>query len=244
VNARSELELGQLGRLRDLMRALLPANAFYAAKLGGAYDGAEVSSLEDYVRRVPFTIKQEIADDQRAHPPYGTNLTFPLARYTRFHQTSGTTGRPLRWLDTDESWEAMLEGWMEVFRAAGVGVGDRILFAFTFGPFIGFWMAFEAARRLGCLCLPGGGLTSAARLRMMLENDVTVLCCTPTYAARLAEVAVEEAIQLADTQVRVMVVAGEPGGSVPGVRARLERLWGRARVFDHHGMTEVGTGDV
>jgi phenylacetate-CoA ligase len=36
------------------------------------------------------------------------------------------------------------------------------------------------------------------------------------------------------------LVAGEPGGSVPAVRARLEACWPGARVFDHHGMTEVG----
>jgi phenylacetate-CoA ligase len=240
VNTRAELESRQWVQLRELLRGLVPANRFYTGKLAEVEDLAAISSCADYARRVPFTIKQELADDQRAHPPYGTNLTFPLERYTRFHQTSGTTGQPLRWLDTPESWEAMLEGWIEVFQAAGVGPADRVLFAFTFGPFIGFWMAFEAATRIGCLCLPAGGLTSAARLRMILDNGVSVVCCTPTYAARLAEVAAEERIALADARVRVLVVAGEPGGSIPGVRARLERLWGGARVFDHHGMTEVG----
>ena len=238
--SRSELGDRQWAQLRDLLRALIPANRFYSAKLAGCGGLEGIASLADYTRLVPFTTKQELADNQMAHPPFGTNLTFPLERYTRFHQTSGTTGQPLRWLDTQESWEAMLEGWIDVFRAAAVQPGDRVLFAFTFGPFIGFWMAFEAATRLGCLCLPGGGLTSAARLGMIIDNRVTVVCCTPTYAARLAEVAVEEKIALADARVRVLVVAGEPGGSIPAVRERLERLWGGARVFDHHGMTEVG----
>jgi phenylacetate-CoA ligase len=240
MNTRAELESRQWIQLRELLRGLVPANRFYTGRLSGVGDLSCISGLADYARRVPFTIKQELADDQQTHPPFGTNLTFPLERYTRFHQTSGTTGRPLRWLDTPESWEAMLEGWIEVFQAAGVGPGDRVLFAFTFGPFIGFWMAFEAATRLGCLCLPAGGLTSAARLRMIIDNGVSVVCCTPTYAARLAEVAAEEGISLADAGVRLLVVAGEPGGSIPGVRARLEGLWVGARVFDHHGMTEVG----
>ena len=71
----------------------------------------------------------------------------------------------MRWLDTPESWDWMLESWAEVYRAAGVDRHDRIFFAFTFGPFIGFWMAFEAATRMGALCLPGGGMSSEARLR-------------------------------------------------------------------------------
>lgn len=237
---RSALVAAQVARLRHLLRVIRPANRFYEAKLTTAAAPAEVASLDEYAACFPFTRKQELVEDQLAYPPYGTNLTFPLERYTRFHQTSGTTGTPLRWLDTPDSWEEMTRCWMEVFRAAGVQGGDRVLFTFTFGPFIGFWMAFGAAERLGCLCLPGGGLSSVARLRLLLDNRVNVLCCTPTYAARLAEVAAEEHLDLGSGQERTLVVAGEPGGSVPSVRARLERLWKGARIFDHHGMTEVG----
>jgi phenylacetate-CoA ligase len=68
-----------------------------------------------------------------------------------------------------------------------------------------------------------------------------VLCCTPTYAVRLAEVgAATEGLDLARSRVRLILVAGEPGGSIPAVRQRLSLLWHGARVFDHHGMTEVG----
>src|SRR5262249_52426555 len=90
------------------------------------------------------------------------------------------------------------------------------------------------------LCVPGGGLSSTARLRAILDNGITVLCCTPTYAIRLAEVAREEKIDLRAARVRTIIVAGEPGGSIPAVRARLTELWPGARIFDHHGMTEVG----
>src|SRR5207302_11261 len=88
-----------------------------------------------------------------------------------------------------ESWSWTLDCWESVYRAAGVGAGDRIFFAFSFGMFLGFWTAFESAERLGVLRMPGGGMSSAARLRAMLETGATVLCCTPTYALRLAEVA-------------------------------------------------------
>jgi phenylacetate-CoA ligase len=134
----------------------------------------------------------------------------------------------------------MVESWAEIFQAAGVRAGDRVYFAFSFGPFIGFWLAFESAERVGCLCIPGGGLSSVARLKAMLENDVTVLCCTPAYALRLAEVAAQEGLDLARLKVRTLVVAGEPGGSIPAVRKRIAAAWNGANVFDHHGMTETG----
>ena len=230
----------QLEQLRELLATLHSANPFQTRRIESAGAPWTVESLAEFTERFPFTTKGDLAADAALNPPYGTNLTFPLDHYSRFHQTSGTTGQPLRWLDTAESWDAMVMGWTRVFAAAEVKASDRVLFAFTFGPFLGFWMAFEAAQRLGCLALPGGGLSSASRLQMILDNGVTVLCCTPTYAARLAEVAEAENIDLRAAKVRRLLVAGEPGGSIPPIRARLSRLWNGARVYDHHGMTEVG----
>jgi len=218
----------------ELIRAIVPANRFQTARLGEAAQA--IRSIEDFQRLVPFTTKEELIADQEQNPPYGTNLTYPLDRYNRFCQTSGTTGEPLRWLDTPESWEWMLGNWHTVFDKAGVRPADRILFAFSFGPFLGFWTAFEAAARMGCLCIPGGGLRSSARMHMLLDNQVTVLCCTPTYAIHLAE----EAAGFKDSKVRLLIVAGEPGGAIPATRRHIEQLWPGARVFDHHGMTEVG----
>lgn len=237
---RAEIAAAQLEQLRSLVTELFPGNQFYSAKFNAAGITFDIASLKDFSTRFPFTAKNELVQDQLAHPPFGTNLTYPLERYTRFHQTSGTTGSPLRWLDTPESWEIMVESWIAILRAAGARSGDRVYFAFSFGPFIGFWLAFESASRLGCLCIPGGGLSSAARLRAIIDNGVNVVCCTPTYALRLAEVAQEEGIDLKGGQVRLLIVAGEPGGSIATVRTRLEQSWPRARVFDHHGMTEVG----
>jgi len=230
----------QVDALRALLRALVPANPFYTAKYDAARTPGKVSHLGDFYGSFPFTTKAELVADQAANPPYGTNLTFPLERYTRCHQTSGTSGTPLRWLDTPESWHWMIDNWQAIFRVAGVTPADTIFFAFSFGPFIGFWLAFEAAIRLGCRCLPGGGMSSAARLRAILDYRATVLCCTPTYALHLAEVAAAEGTSLAESPVKTLIVAGEPGGSIPATRARLESLWPGARIFDHHGMTETG----
>lgn len=234
----AELLTGQLARLREMLRVILPGNRFYARKLAGLHPD-DLGTVEDF-RRLPFTTKAELAADQAENAPYGTALTYPLEHYCRLHQTSGTsTGRPLRWLDTPESWEWLLDCWRASFPFMGLTRRDRVFFPFSFGPFLGFWTAFEAASRAGYLCLPGGGMTSTARLRFLTEHGCTVVFATPTYALHLAELAAQEGIDLASGPVRAVVVAGEPGGNIPATRQRIEAVWG-ARVFDHYGMTEVG----
>ncbi len=236
----AEIAAVQSRSLNELLARIVPSNAFYTRKVLEASVPREFGSLREFSESFPFTTKREIAHDQEQHPLYGRNLTYPLERYSRFHQTSGTSGKPLRWLDTSESWENMIECWVEVFRAAGVTSNDTGFFAFSFGPFLGFWLAFEASTRIGMLSIPGGGLSTVGRLSAILESKSTVLCCTPSYAVHLAEIAAQERIDLKKSHVRLVVVAGEPGGSLPATRAHIERLWPGARVFDHHGMTEVG----
>lgn len=229
----------QAERLRAMLDEILPANRFYAAKFAHAGLAAGDVRRPSDLSRVPFTTKAELAGDQAANSPYGSGLTYPLSHYCRMHQTSGTLGKPVRWLDTRESWRWILDCWDAMFGVVGLRPGDRLFFAFSFGPFLGFWSAFDAAARRGLLCLPGGGMSSAARARFLLDHDVTVVLCTPTYALRLAEAAAAEGLDLAGSAVRALIVAGEPGGSIPATRRRIEAAWG-ARVFDHSGMTEVG----
>jgi phenylacetate-CoA ligase len=230
----------QLERLRAMIAAIVPGNRFYAPRLAAAGVTPAIGSLAEFSARMPFTTKAELVADQAAHPPYGSNLTYEVERYSRYCQTSGTSGRPLVILDDAESWEWMLGNWAHIFRAAGVQRGDRVYFAFSFGPFLGFWTAFEAAARQGLLSIPGGGLGTAARLRVIIEQRATVVCCTPTYALHLAEVARSEGIDLGAATVRTILVAGEPGGNLPTVRERISGDWNGAHVVDHYGMTEVG----
>ena len=141
--------------------------------------------------RLPLTTKAELVADQSAHPPFGTDLTYPLERYVRVHQTSGTSGAPLRWLETQASWEWWARCWGFVLAGAGVRPDDRVFFPFSFGLFIGFWAGFEGARALGALAIPGGGQDSPTRLASIESLGATVLVCTPSYALHLLQVARE-----------------------------------------------------
>jgi phenylacetate-CoA ligase len=226
-----ERRQAQWARLSARLPELVRDNPFYRAKLG--------STPFSELGELPLTTKTELSEDQVAHPPFGSNLTYPIERYVRLHQTSGTTGRPLRFLDTAESWQWWRDTWQPIYRAAGVTSRDRIFFAFSFGPFVGFWSAFAGAEQLGALCLTGGAMSTAERVAAIVATEATVLMCTPTYALRLAEAANEEGIDLARSALRVSIHAGEPGASIPATRERIEKELG-VEAFDHTGATEVG----
>ncbi|HEY8656360.1 MAG TPA: phenylacetate--CoA ligase family protein [Candidatus Limnocylindria bacterium] len=220
-------------RLQHLLtEVLVEGNPFYRARL------RPDASIADWAA-IPFTTKAELSADQAAHPPFGTNLTYPLDRYVRLHQTSATTGTPLRILDTAESWRWWAETWQYVYRAAGVTAEDRVFFCFSFGPFIGFWSAFAGAELLGALAISGGAQSTLERAAAIVATEATVLLCTPTYALRLAEAARDAGLDLARSALRVSIHAGEPGASIPATRDRIEAAFG-VRAFDHTGGTEVG----
>ncbi|MCA8989668.1 MAG: AMP-binding protein [Planctomycetaceae bacterium] len=236
---RSAIESRQWLRLEQML-AELHTNSFWSQRFEKqGLDPGSIRTWEDFRQITPLK-KQELVDDQNTHLPYGTNLTYPRIRYSRLHQTSGTTGRPLRFLDTPDSWDWFKSCWAQIYRIIGLQPEDRLCFPFSFGPFIGFWAGFEGALQFQNLCIAAGGMSSEIRLQVILEHEVTIVCCTPTYALRLVEVAQRENLDLAGSSVRAILVAGEPGGSIPAIRQRIEAGWG-ARVFDHWGMTDIGS---
>ncbi len=204
------------------------------------YQSILPKSLADWNawENVPVTTKSQLIDDQDALG-LGRHHTWPADHYTRFHRTSGTTGRPLVILDTAEDWNWWVSTWQYTLASAEVTADDRVFMAFSFGPFIGFWSAHDACLRRNAMVIPGGGLSSLARLDLIRSSHATIVCCTPSYALHLAEVAKQHRFPLRDLQVRQLIVAGEPGGSSPEVRQRIQSAW-NANVTDHAGGTEIG----
>jgi phenylacetate-CoA ligase len=239
TSPRERLQALQLEKLRKLAREIAGRNRFYTRKWKDAGIGTpDIHSFSDF-QQLPFTSKSELVNAQEEAPPFGTNATFSVDAYTRVHQTSGTTGKPLRVVDTPESWDWWGDCWGHVLRAAGVTAADRVFLAFSFGPFIGFWATVEGARKVGAMVIPGGGWDSIQRLQMMRDLGATVVCCTPTYALRLAEVARDEHFDLHHLHVRTLIHAGEPGANVARTKSRIESEW-KAKCFDHAGASEVG----
>lgn len=235
---RTALQALQLDKLNRMLAGVLPHCPFYQSKYG--CQEKHLQSLEQ-LSELPLLSKPELVD-----PAPGSPARFhwmPRSRYVRFHQTSGTSGRPMPVWDTAADWQWWIDTWQFVLDAAEVTANDTVAMAFSFGPFIGFWSAHDAMVRRQALVIPAGGMSTAARLQLILHGRATVLCCTPTYALHLADVAAKEHLDLAGSQVSRIIVAGEPGGSIPEVRQRIEQAWG-ARVIDHSGASELGPWGV
>ncbi|MEN1678580.1 MAG: phenylacetate--CoA ligase family protein [Planctomycetota bacterium] len=241
---RTALQAMQLEKLNALLSEARARNPLYAHKLQAA--PASLESLEQ-LATLPATTKEEL-QPVGAGDRFACNLTYPIGRYVRYHQTSGTRGRPMAVLDTADDWRWWLDCWQYVLDAAGFApaedakahaVNQRAMLAFSFGPFIGFWSAFDALAARGVMVIPGGGMNTRARLDLIEKAAPTSLFCTPNYALHLAEAAANEGVRLAELPVETIVVAGEPGGSVPAVRERIESAF-NARVADHAGASEVG----
>jgi len=219
--------------------SVLPQNAFYLRKLRIGAGNVSKSWIKDNFDSFEFTSKFELQNSQSSYPPYGDFHYLDIGQYNRFHQTSGSSGKPLLFLDSKDGWEWLLNNWLKIFVLAGIEKGDRLFFPFSFGPFLGFWTAFEAACKAGCLSFPGGGMSSESRLELIQNQKINVVFTTPSYALRLGEVARIQGINLQDLGLKKLVLAGEPGANIPATRLRIEKDWGPI-VVDHHGMTETG----
>ena len=241
----TELQQLQLRRLNELLAAIMPTNEFYQSKFnqaGTQNSGFQLNSLGG-LAALPYTTKSQLLGEgvggKQSTACFAQNRTYELDDYCRFHRTSGTRGQPMVVLDTQSDWDWWMETWQYVLDSGSMVATDRVVMAFSFGPFIGFWSAFDAVVERGCMVAPTGAMTSLARLELIQSIGATVAFCTPSYALHLVEVAKENSINLSECDVRSIIVAGEPGGSIPAIREQIESNWG-AQVIDHSGASEVG----
>jgi phenylacetate-CoA ligase len=231
----------QLDKLRTLFE-WVEARVFYQAKRlrSAGLSSGSLKSLEDLRRLTPMT-RGEWMDAALMEPPFGPFLAAPVEVASRYHITSGTSGRtPIRVLDSAKDWEWISEMWCYAFWGFGVRPQDTVFFAFSYGTFVGFWGAHYACEKLGCLVLAGGNMTTASRVEQIIDAGATVVCSTPTYALRMAQEARAMGIDLANSSVRRLILSGEPAGSIPATKRLIEEQWG-AQAADTAGMTELGT---
>lgn len=235
---RTRLRNDQLERLNAILPAIRHGNRFWGSRLHGVK--LPLASWEDW-RIVPLTTKEDLSQTAAEDP--SALLTFASEEYVRVHRTSGSRGAPLCVYDTAADWKWWTDTWQYTLDAAEVAAGDRAALAFSFGPFIGFWSAHAALANRGALVIPSGGMSSPARLEFFRQVRPTVLLATPTYALRLHEIGQQQGIDCRQLGIRVLIVAGEPGGSLATVRNCLSQAYG-AQVVDHAGATEVGPWGV
>ncbi len=231
----------QLNKFRRIFTWTYERSPFHRRLYSAAgIEPGDIKTFED-IRRVPKVDKAMMRSAQAKDPyPYGDMLCVPPEQVTEYHQTSGTTGQPVYQADSWQDWEWWAESWANILWAQGYRATDRVFLPFGYNVFVAFWAAHYGAEKVGCEVVPGGVLDTEARLLKMQELRVTAFCATPTYVLGMADSARKKlGIDPRDLGIKRITVAGEPGGSIPMTRKRMEDAWG-AKVYDHVGATEIG----
>ncbi|MGN6102173.1 MAG: phenylacetate--CoA ligase family protein [Devosia sp.] len=217
---------------------LFARSPFYRDKLraAGFEEAASVGGLAD-IARLPFTEKDELRAARTPEHPIGTHLAADMAQIVRIYSTSGTTGTPsyipLTAADRD-SWLTIAS---RSYGASGVKRGDRIISTYNAGPFVA-GAALAAFEAMGLIHIPVGSGNTERLMRAVELLKPQVIALTPSYAFHLIEWGKARGIDTAQSSVERLLVAGEPGGGEPAMRARLEAGWGAS-------VTEaMGIGDI
>jgi phenylacetate-CoA ligase len=240
---REKLERLQLKKFKEIFTWAYDHSRFYHKLYADAgIEPGDIRTFDD-IRKVPKIEKSLMRDVQgegKEPFPYGDILCVPIEQVTDYRQTSGTTGQPVYQADTWQDWEYSTEAYCYALWAQGYRNTDRIFLPFGYNIFIAFWAYHYAGEKLGCEVIPGGVLNTEARVLKMKELKATAMGATPTYVLGMAETARKMGINPpTDLYIRKITVAGEPGGSIPATRKRMEEAWG-AKVYDQVGSTEIG----
>lgn len=236
---RAELEALQVRRLRWQLERCHQASAFYREKLaeaGAAPD--DVRSLDDF-RRLPVVAKEELREDQAAHPPFGSFAVAEPSTWREVHPSTGTTGTPVNTIWSAADVAAVADFTARTMWQFGVRPGDTVQNAFAYGLWVAGLSVHYAAARIGCLVVPTGTAVSTERQIEYLERPgASVLIATPSYALHIAERLREREIDPAELRLERGCFGGEPGAENPATRAKIEAGLG-IEAYDYYGLAEV-----
>lgn len=229
--SREDLEALQLERLQTLVKRVYQKIPFYKESFDKAgVNPEDIKSLAD-LTKLPFTVKQDMRDAY----PFGL-FAVPRKDVVRVHCSSGTTGTATVVGYTQKD----LENWGDCFAralyGAGCGPDSTLQIAYGYGLFTGGLGAHNGGERAGCTVLPMSTGNTKRQVRLMKDFDVDCLCCTPSYALNIAEVAQEEGYDIHEFPIHAGILGAEPCSEA--TRAEIEQKMG-IQVYDIYGLSEV-----
>jgi phenylacetate-CoA ligase len=235
---RPELEKLQLKRLQHHLAFAYERSPYYRASFDAAgVKPSDLKHLED-LRRFPFTNKKVERDRQLAAPDLGDMVAVPEEEIVFVSASSGSTGVPTLSPFTKKDFDDFQNVESRQYWSIGMRPKDRYLHALNFSLFVG-GPDVIGAQNLGALCIWGGTVPSERLLYIMKQFKPTITWTTPSYAWHLGEEALKQGIDpRKDLFIRKIIVAGEPGGSIPETRKAIETLWG-ADLYDYYGLSDI-----
>jgi phenylacetate-CoA ligase len=236
---REKLEELQLQRFKERMQYVYARSPMYQRKYDEAgIKPSDIRTLDD-IQHVPFTVKEELRESQAQHPPWGDFICILPEEGVRVFQTTGTTGIPVKAILNKTDWTRhYYEQFMHFMYGYGIKTSDILFVPFGYGLYIAWWGFQAALEQAGVMIVPGGAQSSENRIMNIFDWAATVVCGTPTYLLYLGDTAKKMGKPLADSAIRIVVAAGEPGANVPATKKAIEQLWG-AKCYDDIGSTEI-----
>jgi phenylacetate-CoA ligase len=229
---REERERLQTGRLRGLIGRLLDAGGVQAQRLreAGVTSGADVT-LGD-LPSLPMTGKSDLWDSY----PFGM-VAVPPEQVVAVHGSSGTGGRPTLVAYTRGDLALWARMCARALAAAGAGPGTIVHNAYGYGLFTGGLGFHQGAIELGATVVPVSGGMTSRQVTLIRDLRPRILCCTPSYAIRLAEALADAGLRRGDgLPFTAGLFGAEPWSRE--LRARIEQLLG-LRALDIYGLSEV-----
>lgn len=225
---------------RKQIAYLFERSGFYQRKLkeAGFQSAERVGGIEN-IGELPFTDKYEIRENQAEYAPFGDNLSADPEQLQRVFTTSGTSGTPTYIALTSKDIDVWATNTARSYIASGFRPGQRLVVAFNAGPFVA-GAAYYGFDKLGATVIPVG-LGNTERLINAVQSlgaGNAGLSCTPSYALHLIDWCAERGIDTGKLGVKNISVAGEPGGSDPVIRERVETAFG-CKLRE-----AMGTGDI
>jgi phenylacetate-CoA ligase len=238
TQSRADWESLKLGLLQQHLRHAYDHSPYYRASFDAAgVHPDQVKSLAD-IRRFPFITKQTLRERQQALPPFGDLVAVPERDIVYISASSGSTGVPTASPFTAQDFDDWIDYEARQFWSSGLRPEDRYCHSLNFSLFVG-GPCVLGAQKLGALSIHAGTLPSERLLTIAQQFQATAMWTTPSYAWYLGETAAKEGIDpKRDLAIKRIFVAGEPGGSIPETRQRIEALWG-ASVYDYYGLSDI-----
>jgi phenylacetate-CoA ligase len=216
--------------LRETVKRAYENSAYYRKKLDAHGVRPDDIKGTDDLARLPFTKK----DDLREAYPYGLLCT-PLADCIRIQSTSGTTGKRVIAFYTKNDIDLWENCCARAITAAGGTCEDIIQISYGYGLFTGGAGLNGGSHKLGALTVPMSSGSTDRQIQFMQDLGSTVLCCTPSYAAYLAETICERGLN-----ENIKLKAGIFGAEAwtEEMRADIEAKLG-IKAYDIYGLTEL-----